>query len=36
MFKKILFIFVITAVCFVQNDQVLANANGKEPKVDDF
>jgi len=36
MFKKILFIFVITAVCFVQNDQVLANANGKEPKVDDY
>ena len=36
MFKKILFIFVITAVCFVQNDQVLANTNGKEPKVGDF
>jgi len=36
MFKKILFIFVITAVCFIQNDQVLANTNGKEPKVDDF
>ena len=36
MFKKILFVFVITAVCFVQNDQVLANTNGKEPKVGDF
>ena len=36
MFKKILFIFVITIAFFGQNDLLLANTNGKEPKVGDF
>ena len=36
MFKKTLFIFIITVAFFGQNDLLLANTDGKEPKVDDF